>query len=494
MLQHNISRDSTLKTKVSVLIDADTFDLKNNPKDPILDNSNSLEVIFENSLDRVSKINIDEFYHPKIYNVNRHNTEFTLSTETDERNYIIEIGDLSQTIQSIETEYLNNPLDGLIFPEFPISFDVKTDYDTPGKEKLLFEIGGVVPSPEITLRLGNLSKLLGYDFTKKSIKGWISDVSSIDLTQNIVISEGLGNNEFKYMEFNLLGSIEKVIKIPDATYDIYTLGNILKKSGINVIYGNSQNKYIIFSIDTPIGALIVSNPFSDIFNFVNDQPTKYLLEADESYKEASREQKIALRLDYTVLTISQGTTYDFVIEPGYYTEQTLLDSLNSQFPANWVFSYSEITGRFTITPTDLVNLWNYTGGLRFLLGDNLISLGDFLQGEYTFPRGSQLNIPYININSIEISRLLEERTKVLNRIGQTFDVRGRSLESNNSAVSSNVIFTKFQNQLSQRDQNELYLSRKENIKMFDLYFTNHLDEIIDFNNNSVKILMTFTIS
>lgn len=480
MLQHNISRNTTLSNEVPLLINSNKLDLRNVDISAKETSSSSFNVILEKPLERVSKIQLKKINLPEIYNINKEDIKLTLfstsaqaldfSEETYEFPIIRNTNPIPSLKSRIEDAYNSETLPGLINLEiFTDLFDSKFCF--------VWNISNIPLPREVSIKFNEFSSNLGFNKRTTSFNGWISPVIN---QEEFIISEELGNNEFKYTEFGTLSPNPKMytVIIPDAKYDIYTLLNVLKRNGVNGTF--TDTKRLILKVD--IEATINQTGFSDLFGYTDNQIITFICVPERKININERDESC---LDYTELYIVKGRgQYYFNIEEGCWGIDSLIEELNTQNPQFitvtpggteipgppiFQFSYSKITKKVCIESDGTFEI--YSGGLACLLGLDFVISKTFATDKFLFPRPHQLETPYITVRSRELTRIREKDTL-------TFVDYER-----------NIIFVDWD-----LENQEIYLSRKEKIDSFDLYFTNHRNEIINFNGEPVYLYMNFIIT
>lgn len=508
MLQHNISRNSVLQNKVHVLLTNKEL-LYREPGPEANFNPERFSDIFnvklKKEIKRVNKIRINNLILPNIYNISDDNRSFTLLDGNTQKTYKLltippyvgeprfdENGDLiTDAVFSLTAFDLSYGLDPII-PNTTMLVKNNILFN-----KIAIQITDVnnIENPiekNITMTVNNLTYNLGFLKSQEFIQSIISKDPPI---YNFIIDDS--NNtlifEVKYLDKLTPDIIE--VKIPNATYDIYTLINVLKNKNVYMTY-DENTKLIIMSYGDNLIFKLQDSNLKDLLGFESGTiKSEYLIKSDTT-----------VDLDYWYTTIFVDYTkldfgsFTYNIDVGKYTIEEIIDILNNQnfFDDNGTqvpmleFSYSKNTNRvkivdkeFEITGLPLSPRSFNASGLGVLLGldyklDYILGsfssiVGREWQGEYIFPKAPVLDSKYYTVRSNAISLLREE--KFINYI-------------DSSLLSEDIIYTT----LTPNTDDEIFLSRKSNIKDFDIYITNDRGELISLKQDSFAILMTFYIS
>lgn len=304
----------------------------------------------------------------------------------------------------------------------------------------------------------------------------------------------------------------KSLTIKPAKYDIYTLASLFKAEGFILTYYPKNNTFLleyqgskkVQNSDVDVVTLeILETPLSIALGFTDRQRTTYNIKAELPYQT----EDLRYRVDYTIFKIIVDDNFLSTTLPiGKYTIDSLIDTMHNDVnlalqtsvdintgettvdQSYILLEYSELTGKISIKSNANSNdtMKFIEGGVYYLLGLNARRPFLNLESGYVFPRSPKIdNDDYVLVCSRLINSIRESKTY--------------SFESN--VLIDNCIIVKF-NSLGGSScgssgldiSNEIFLSKKTTINRFDLFFVDSRGEVIDFNGNSISMLMKFIIS
>jgi len=499
MLQHNISRDTTLSNEVKLIIDTTDSLYRYNALDPpSIDRfSDIVNITLPNGgIDRVSKIKVDKITVPFTQNINDNNLKFTLF-EDDEfsttlrKDYIIPTlpkydgsGNVINFIDNIVSTYDADPIYTLDYNYMQIHTDI-----IPNKLLIrIIESDNSRDDIKLYMAVTNLTYNLGFNEVAV-FKHMAMGKTDKNRTDQFEINDS--NNSFVITdEFEVLPDI--TITVPNATYDVYTLGFALAKLGIEYKYYTETGGFTIsyksrrfFIYSTPLTVLMGVTGLG-----ANAIRTTIAM---RNYDESFVNNKIAV--DYTRLQINSNT---YSVPVGNHTPQEVVDILNTQNLYNntidppypeFQFSYSSITNKVSIVNLRELNgdlipdptMYIYGSGLAQLLGlDHTIP--EYIESDnasapngiyYTFPKITTFTPKYYTVNSNYLKLFRETNTI-------------KYLQYN--PYNDNILSTTLDSDI------EIFLSRKIKLETFDLFLTNDKGELVSLRDDSLVILLTLTIS
>jgi len=511
MLQHNLSRDSSLSNEVKLIIDTSDLLYRNKNSDNTNVNkfSDIVNVTLPNGgIKRVSKVKIDNISEPLIYNITNSNRTYTILADGIEYDYIVSVGTSGRggsyfALDPFRSVYNNNP-DNKAIPNSTMNarYDLLVNKISIEISTAGFDLPSAAP-PVLFLALSNLTYGLGF----RKVAQFEHVIFGYDsMPEEFIISEELNNNRILINSVDAPNYIEKqvYITVPDATYDIYTLINVLRRQNLIVVLNGGRNNVRATYVNNDN----VSLPF-EIVNLGSldslldlSGRSKYIVLAEKDYDADYYFSRLIV--DYTVLSVVGFTspirtfnTYN--LSEGKYTITQIIDELNTQRLYNngvdppypeFQFSYSMNTNRVTVVNQRAINgdgdlyeggIAVAASGLAKLLGtdfDTYQTLANRPPEEqentisYLFPKAPIINTKFTALNSNFFNIVRETRT----------------IKPITSAFDDAIIYNTVDNSI------EVYLSRKTNIETFDIFLTNDRDEILSLRDDNLVISMTFIVS
>jgi len=500
MLQHNITRDTTLLNEVKLVIDTGEYLYRfssdyRSTTTPLGKFSDVINITLPNGgIDRVSKIRVDKINIPFTKNINNNNLKFSLFEErifyAPIKEYIIPTlpkydgsGDVINFIDNIVTAYDTDPI-------YITGGSYMKIYTDIVPNKIVIQVINNDASrynKKLNLAATNLTYSLG--FTSTSEFKYIGfGYSTANRTDQFEINDS--NNSFVITnDFEVLPDI--TITVPNATYNVYTLGFALAKLGIEYKYyaetgGVTINHFYRRFVLNP-------TPLTILMGFQSTTYTERTVISTKNYDETFINNRIAV--DYTSLQINSNT---YTIPVGNYTIQEIIVLLNAQnlydntvdppYP-EFQFSYSSSTNKVSIVNLRELNgdlipdptLYIYGSGLAQLLGLNYTTRA-FIESDnasavdgiyYTFPNNVALNPKYYTVNSNYLTQFRETNT-----------IKYPQLNTYNDNILYNTLGL----------SSEIYLSRKIKLETFDLFLANNKGELVSLRDDNIIITLTLTIS
>lgn len=530
MLQHNISRNSTLINDINLTIDTKDLQYKDgNYGNFNIENINSvLFYEFDEEIDRINKITIEEIILPDINDDNKNIIELkqkvswdvTMISNTNSVNIIrsfmepvefVPNSDEKTTfIDAMERYTEFNPISK--YNEFQYRLydvcEVLLDL-IPGKVILrLTGPNSTEPLREefekFYMRLTTLTYHLGYRTNVPFKTGYISE--ELSEVANIIIDESNNKLFMTVIDHNdklrnMQETVDIVITIPYATYDIYTLSRQLSKNGITFIY-NSISKKAIFIYEPSNETVKIEgklprhfstytlngSPLQNILGLENVRNHSFISIPDTSYNEEAFLSTLFRKYRNNYI---ENVNYNYELPTNLYTIDTIINALNDyegndpytyKYDDNGIlypkieFSYDNLRNRVIASSkkySDFIgseqnSLLRHSALLYILGSDTLLNswLGIEVQQDpietYIFPNAPRINTQYYNLHSSVITNITKFKPQIINY----FD---------------NIIA----NTLSATT--EIYLSKKSKLKKIDLFITNDKGDIYDLFKNRIII-------
>lgn len=496
MLSH-IQKDDSILDKVPVLVDTTNLEIVETLEYFPDYQASSFIYTLTNPVTRVSKIDISKVVVPStFYNVHKEN--LNLSMRVLGLGFVVTktwtIDDGTYTSSSIVVEINSKISADPIF----VGTTVTCEWNAIKKNKISFKIvkTGYTKLDGVIFASSLLHKL-GFNSNGNGILTIIS-YSSLNFTNGLLTIDGTNDTLiFRKIDDGSLVTLT----FPHAVYNIYNIVFNLQKKIKNAGLVSGESTFVEYLSE--YDKLLIR--FDQTDNYIyNTEPTQlatdlkidnirsevYILADKEiNYTLSSSETSLNL-YDYTALQLYNGSAFPSIhkinIPEGRYPDiETLVTQINTTwaassppFPITTVYDPVRLKVNISF-PGATLTIGISSSGLATKLGLNVRTLGMVISGSnlelnYT----PKLFTKQIYINSTEITRLRKAITVSSSNVF-------------NESIFSLPVNTEGKLVYLSGDMPEIFLSRKEDIKTFDIYFTDDQGDLLNFNGGDLLILFLF---